>query len=152
MERHPEVFDRLYRAMVRSGEQSGRLEEALDRVAFQVEKFDALRRQVKSAMMYPALVFGFAVVVLVAVVAFIIPVFVGIFEETRRRTPGEDSRAAVADPDLRQRLRRDHRLLVHRHPGDGRSRSSASSGGSGPKAATSRGTGSSCGCPSRSAT
>ncbi len=60
MERHPKVFDRLFRAMVRSGEQSGRLEEALDRIAFQVEKTDALRRQVKSAMMYPALVFGFA--------------------------------------------------------------------------------------------
>lgn len=81
MERHPEVFDRLYRAMVRSGEESGRLEDALDRVAFQVEKADALRRQVKSAMMYPALVLGFAVVVLLAIVAFIIPVFAGIFEE-----------------------------------------------------------------------
>ena len=46
MERHPEVFNRLYRAMVRSGEQSGRLEDSLDQVAFQVEKADALRRQV----------------------------------------------------------------------------------------------------------
>ena len=55
MERHPKVFDRLYRAMVRSGEGSGRLEEALDRVAFQVEKLDALRRQVRSAMLYPDL-------------------------------------------------------------------------------------------------
>ncbi len=90
MERHPEVFDRLYRAMVRSGEESGRLEDALDRVAFQVEKADALRRQVKSAMMYPALVLGFAVVVLLAVVAFIIPVFVGIFEELAEEN-GEDA-------------------------------------------------------------
>jgi type IV pilus assembly protein PilC len=81
MERHPRVFDRLFRAMVRSGEQSGRLEESLDRIAFQVEKSDALRRQVKSALMYPALVFGFAVVVLVAIVMFVIPVFAGIFEE-----------------------------------------------------------------------
>jgi type IV pilus assembly protein PilC len=81
MERHPRVFDRLFRAMVRSGEQSGRLEESLDRIAFQVEKTDALRRQVKSALMYPALVFGFAVVVLVAIVMFVIPVFAGIFEE-----------------------------------------------------------------------
>jgi type IV pilus assembly protein PilC len=91
MERHPEVFDRLYRAMVRSGEQSGRLEDALDRVAFQVEKTDSLRRQVKSALMYPALVFGFAMVVLIAVVAFIIPVFVGIFEELAEENPGEDA-------------------------------------------------------------
>src|SRR5918993_1349496 len=64
MARHPDVFDRLYRAMVRSGEESGRLEDALDRVAFQVEKSDALRRQVKSALMYPALVFGFSIVAL----------------------------------------------------------------------------------------
>jgi type IV pilus assembly protein PilC len=91
MARHPEVFDRLYRAMVRSGEESGRLEDALDRVAFQVEKADALRRQVKSALTYPALVFGFAVVVLLAVVAFVIPVFAGIFEELAEENPEESS-------------------------------------------------------------
>ncbi|HWC49093.1 MAG TPA: type II secretion system F family protein [Solirubrobacterales bacterium] len=89
MERHSRVFDRLFRAMVRSGEQSGRLEEALDRVAFQVEKTDALRRQVKSALMYPALVFGFAVVVLVAIVVFVIPVFANIFEELAAEEPDE---------------------------------------------------------------
>ncbi len=91
MERHPKVFDRLFRAMVRSGEQSGRLEEALDRVAFQVEKSDALRRQVKSALMYPALIFSVAVVVLLAVVSFVIPIFVGIFEEIAAENPTEKS-------------------------------------------------------------
>jgi type IV pilus assembly protein PilC len=91
MERHPKVFDRLFRAMVRAGEESGRLEEALDRVAFQVEKTDALRRQVKSAMMYPALVFGFAVVVLVAIVMFVIPVFANIFKELAAEHPEEAS-------------------------------------------------------------
>lgn len=91
MARHPEVFDRLYRAMVRSGEQSGRLEDALDQVAYQVEKADALRRQVKSAMMYPLLVFGFATVALVAIVAFVIPVFAGIFEELAEENPAESS-------------------------------------------------------------
>jgi type IV pilus assembly protein PilC len=89
MSRHPKVFDRLFRAMVRSGEQSGRLEDTLDQVAFQVEKGDALRRQVKSALMYPALVFGFAMVVLVAIVAFVIPTFVGIFEDIAEENPGE---------------------------------------------------------------
>ncbi|HEX6152979.1 MAG TPA: type II secretion system F family protein [Solirubrobacterales bacterium] len=91
MARHPEVFDRLYRAMVRSGEQSGRLEDSLDRIAYQVEKSDALRRQVKSAMTYPALVFGFAMVVLLAIVTFIIPVFAGIFEELTADTGEEAS-------------------------------------------------------------
>jgi type IV pilus assembly protein PilC len=91
MERHPKVFDRLFRAMVRSGEQSGRLEEALDRIAYQVEKSDALRRQVKSALMYPALIFGFAVVVLVAIVMFVIPVFANIFVELGEEHPDEAS-------------------------------------------------------------
>jgi len=89
MERHPDVFDRLYRAMVRSGEESGRLEDSLDRIAYQVEKSDALRRQVKSAMMYPALVFGFALFALIAIVAFVIPVFAGIFEELAEEHPEE---------------------------------------------------------------
>ncbi|HEY0318181.1 MAG TPA: type II secretion system F family protein [Solirubrobacterales bacterium] len=89
MERHPRVFDRLFRAMVRSGEQSGRLEESLDRIAYQVEKSDALRRQVKSALMYPALVFGFAVVVLVIIVMFVIPVFANIFKELAEEHPEE---------------------------------------------------------------
>ena len=87
MERHPKVFDRLFRAMVRSGEQSGRLEDALDRIAFQVEKADALRRQVKSALMYPALVFGFAIVVLLAIVDLRDPGLRRHLRRTRRRTP-----------------------------------------------------------------
>jgi len=89
MERHPKVFDRLFRAMVRSGEQSGRLEESMDRIAYQVEKSDDLKRQVKSALMYPALVFGFATVVLIAIVAFVIPIFAGIFEELAEEHPEE---------------------------------------------------------------
>ncbi len=91
MGRYPKVFDRLFRAMVRSGEESGRLEDALDRIAFQVEKTDALRRQVKSALMYPALIFAFAVVVLVAIVVFVIPVFVNVFKEIAAENPGESS-------------------------------------------------------------
>jgi type IV pilus assembly protein PilC len=91
MGRYPKVFDRLFRAMVRSGEESGRLEDSLDRIAFQVEKTDALRRQVKSALMYPALVFGFAVVVLVAIVVFVIPVFVTVFKEIGEENPGEST-------------------------------------------------------------
>ena len=85
MERQPEVFDQLFRSMVRSGESSGRLDEALDRVAFHLEKLDALKRQIRSALMYPAFVFALAVVIMLVVVAFIVPVFVGVFEEHRRR-------------------------------------------------------------------
>jgi type IV pilus assembly protein PilC len=91
MERHPNVFDKLYRAMVRSGEGSGRLEEALERVAFQIEKLDALRRQIRSAMLYPTFVFVFALLVMIATIAFVVPVFVGIFKEIAAENPGESS-------------------------------------------------------------
>jgi type IV pilus assembly protein PilC len=91
MERSPGVFDPLYRSMVRAGEGSGRLEQALEMVAIQLEKLDALRRQIRAALMYPALVFTFAVIVMTAVVAFIVPVFAGIFDELASETPGESA-------------------------------------------------------------
>jgi type IV pilus assembly protein PilC len=91
MERRPQIFDPMFRAMVRSGESSGRLDEALERVAFQLEKLDALRRQIRSAMMYPAFVFTLAIVVLLVVVAFIVPVFAGTFKEVVADQPGESA-------------------------------------------------------------
>ena len=65
------------------------MNEVLDRIAFQVEKSDALRRQVKSALMYPALVFTAAIGAMLGIVAFVVPVFVGIFEELAEENPGE---------------------------------------------------------------
>jgi type IV pilus assembly protein PilC len=88
MERQPKVFDRLFRAMVHSGEGSGRLEEVLERVAFQLEKTDALRRQIRAALLYPSFVFGLAIAVMIGVVAFIVPVFAGVFEDIAADNPG----------------------------------------------------------------
>ena len=81
LERHDEVFTPLFVAMVRAGETGGVLESALLRVADQLEKDDALRRQVKSAMVYPAVVISFAGIVLIALVTFLVPVFVGTFKQ-----------------------------------------------------------------------
>jgi type IV pilus assembly protein PilC len=79
--RHPKVFNALYVAMVGAGETGGVLEESLNRVAVQLEADDSLRRQVKAAMMYPAVVLAFAGLVLIALIAFIVPVFVGVFKD-----------------------------------------------------------------------
>jgi type IV pilus assembly protein PilC len=79
--KHPKIFSPLYVAMVRAGEAGGVLEQSLERVADQLEKDDSLRRQVKSAMAYPTVVLTFALCVLIGLIAFIVPVFVGVFKD-----------------------------------------------------------------------
>jgi type IV pilus assembly protein PilC len=81
LERHPKIFSPLFVAMTRAGETGGLLESSLLRIADQLEAEDSLRRQVKSAMMYPAVVLAFAFIVLIGLVVFIVPVFVGVFEQ-----------------------------------------------------------------------
>jgi type IV pilus assembly protein PilC len=81
LRRHPDIFNDLYIAMVGAGEIGGILEETLARVADQLEKDDSLRRQVKAAMMYPMLIGGFALTVLIALVTFLVPVFEKIFKD-----------------------------------------------------------------------
>jgi type IV pilus assembly protein PilC len=85
--RHPKVFGPLYVSMVRAGETGGVLEECLLRVADQLEKDAALRRQVRAAMIYPALVISFSVIVLLALVAFLIPVFINVFKQFPGKLP-----------------------------------------------------------------
>ncbi len=79
--RHPKVFNQLFVAMTAAGETGGVLDSSLERVADQLEKEDSLRRQVKSAMTYPIVVATFALLVLIALVTFLIPVFVGVFKQ-----------------------------------------------------------------------
>src|ERR1035438_8791510 len=81
MARHPKVFNPLFVAMTQAGEMGGVLEDALMRVADQLQKDAALRRQIKSAMVYPTLVIFFAVGVMMALVAFLVPVFEGVFKQ-----------------------------------------------------------------------
>jgi type IV pilus assembly protein PilC len=81
MVRHPKVFSPLFVAMTQAGEAGGVLEGALMRVADQLEKDASLRRQIRSAMVYPSLVIVFAIGVMMALVAFLVPVFEGVFKQ-----------------------------------------------------------------------
>jgi type IV pilus assembly protein PilC len=81
LERHPKVFNQLFVAMTRAGETGGVMDESLERVADQLESADSLRRQVRAAMAYPLVVMAFAFSVLIALVVFLVPVFVGVFKQ-----------------------------------------------------------------------
>jgi type IV pilus assembly protein PilC len=81
MARHPKVFNPLFVAMTQAGEMGGVLEDALVRVANQLEKDASLRRQIRSAMVYPILVVTFSIGVMMALVAFLVPVFEKVFQE-----------------------------------------------------------------------
>jgi type IV pilus assembly protein PilC len=99
LERHPKVFDPLFVAMVRAGETGGVLDSALLRVADQLEKAEALRRQVKSAMTYPTVIITFAMAVVLALVTFLVPVFAGVFKEFGGELP-MITRVTVAASDI----------------------------------------------------
>jgi type IV pilus assembly protein PilC len=81
MARHPRIFSRLFVSMVEAGEAAGILDVVLDRVAYQIEKETKIRRRVKGAMMYPLMVMGFATLVLIGMLMFLVPVFQGIFKD-----------------------------------------------------------------------
>jgi type IV pilus assembly protein PilC len=85
--RHPKVFSPLFVAMAQAGETGGVLEDALMRVADQLEKDASLRRQIKSAMVYPILVVIFAVGIMMALVAFLVPVFESVFQQFGGQLP-----------------------------------------------------------------
>jgi type IV pilus assembly protein PilC len=87
MARHPDVFSRLYVAMVEAGEAAGVLDVVLDRVATQIEKEQKIKRRVKGAMIYPSVVLVFATLVMVGMLMFLVPVFVKIFDQLGGQLP-----------------------------------------------------------------
>lgn len=79
LSRHPEVFDNLYINMIKAGENGGILDIILERLAIQLEKTMKLKREVKTAMIYPAVVIGAAFIVTSVLLIFVIPTFADLF-------------------------------------------------------------------------
>jgi type IV pilus assembly protein PilC len=77
--RHPKAFNRLYIAMVRAGEVGGSLDSVLMRLADTIEKQVELRRKVRSAMTYPAVVAVLVLLIVSAMLLFIIPMFKDLY-------------------------------------------------------------------------
>ncbi|MEP6636470.1 MAG: type II secretion system F family protein, partial [Acidobacteriota bacterium] len=79
MARHPKVFDQLYTNMVEAGETGGILDLILQRLSTFIEKLVKLKRDVISAMIYPAAVIAMAVIAVAVIMVVVIPQFQNIF-------------------------------------------------------------------------
>jgi type IV pilus assembly protein PilC len=83
----PKVFSQLFTNMVRAGELGGILDDVLNRLATFLEKDFNLKKKVKSAMTYPAVILVMASLIVLFLVIFILPTFVQLFEGMQMKLP-----------------------------------------------------------------
>jgi len=78
--KHPQTFDLLYISMVSNAEKTGRLSQALSELAELLSRQQHVRKQVVSALLYPALLSGFCLVVLSSLLFYVIPSLKELFD------------------------------------------------------------------------
>ena len=78
--KHPVYFNRLFVSLTEAGEESGKLDTMLDRVATYNEKIEAIKSKIKSAMLYPIIVLVVATIVTLLLLLFVIPQFEVLFQ------------------------------------------------------------------------
>jgi len=81
LKKHPRIFSELYVNMVAAGEAGGILDTILNRLAAYIEKAMKLKKQVKGAMVYPAVVTTIAVLVIAVIMIFVVPTFAKMFAQ-----------------------------------------------------------------------
>jgi type IV pilus assembly protein PilC len=87
LKKHPLTFDELYTNLVVAGEEGGILDTILIRLATYIEKAEALKKKVKSALVYPSAIVGMAVIVVAILMIFVIPVFETMFKSAGQSLP-----------------------------------------------------------------
>jgi type IV pilus assembly protein PilC len=81
LKKHPRVFSDLYANMVAAGESGGILDTILNRLAAYIEKAMKLKKKVKGAMIYPAVVSSIAVLCIAVIMIFVVPTFSKMFTQ-----------------------------------------------------------------------
>jgi general secretion pathway protein F len=87
MSEHPGAFDRMYCAMVRAGESAGFLGEVLERLALHTESSQQTRQKLQTAMIYPLVLMGVSISVVVLLMTFVVPRLVSMFASSNRELP-----------------------------------------------------------------
>jgi general secretion pathway protein F len=84
---HPAEFPDMYRAVVAAGEHSGQLGLVLERLADDLEARQALRSKVMAALLYPAIVSGIALLIVLFLLAYVVPQVASVFTASQRALP-----------------------------------------------------------------
>ena len=84
---HPREFDSLYTAVIEAGEQSGRLSQVLLQLALDLESAHAMRNKLLAASLYPAIVSGVALLIVLFLFAYVVPQVAQVFTSTQRSLP-----------------------------------------------------------------
>jgi type IV pilus assembly protein PilC len=87
LKKHPATFNELYTNLVIAGEEGGILDSILTRLSSYIEKSEALKKKVKSALVYPAVIMTVAVGVVMILMLFVIPVFETMFKSAGQTLP-----------------------------------------------------------------
>ena len=87
MEREGKIFSRFYTNLVRAGESTGALELVLERLATQMESAQAIRDELTSALIYPAILVFVAVSSILVLLGYVIPQFTEMFEDAGQALP-----------------------------------------------------------------
>jgi len=87
LEKHSNIFDHVYIALIRAGELSGALEKVLGRLADNLEKQKEFRNKIKGAMIYPIIVISGMILVGAIMIIFVIPKMTVIYEEFQAELP-----------------------------------------------------------------
>lgn len=101
MEQHPGVFNPLYISLVKAGEVSGTLHTVLDELSEYLEKVEDTRRKVGSAMVYPAFIVGFLILIIGFMFYWIIPKFSATYASFNAELPGPTMVAIAVSDFLR---------------------------------------------------
>jgi len=86
--KYPVYFDNLYCNLIEAGESAGILDQLLDRLAVYMEKTEAIKSKIKSALMYPITVLIVAFVVVAVIMIFVVPAFKTVFSSFGGELPG----------------------------------------------------------------